>query len=449
MIDFESTLQFNPENQFKKTEQPSQPPTEIIGSFSTSKIINTLGGGKERVFAYLKYNQLKVKEYLGGLNQEEFDQLLDLDFQKQIIDNPPIDCVFFPEEELAKIKRLPREQRRDALETFKENLVRQRKALAACRVFIERTIGFNHDTPKEKLLKLVEQFSSSYGFNDRQKQIIEQLIDGYYENRQKVLKIRQQYPDDYKLVKKLTGVKLDKDVKLDVQVGPMSIDIFTDGFNAGRLYERSYKPKLIPFLYGGFFSQSVGRNPVYYIVINQDKFVRKLYNDPTGKKTKMHEYEHIKNMLFREVFKSQESRQLLYGYKEEQDPEIKKVILEDFFKASRAEALERVKNEITACLYDRTLEQLQNQLNHLFFKPESPYDYLKYLRNWEEFNDDPFYQETVQRMLVREYREIIQRSVASYAELVNKGKYSIQEAIALLTDKPLEDWPKTVRRLLE
>ena len=42
----------------------------------------------------------------------------------------------------------------------------------------------------------------------------------------------------------------------------------------------------------------------------------------------------------------------------------------------------------------------------------------------------------------------IQKAVDSYAELINKGKYSTQEATALLTDKPLEDWPKTTRRLL-
>ena len=50
---------------------------------------------------------------------------------------------------------------------------------------------------------------------------------------------------------------------------------------------------------------------------------------------------------------------------------------------------------------------------------------------------------------MREYREIIQKAVNSYAELVEKGKYSIREAIALLTDRSLEDWPRTIRRLLE
>ena len=444
MKGFESPPQFNPE---EKSEQPSTPAVErAADKQAPSKIKEVFEGVKD----YLKHKSLKVKEYLGQLNQEDFNQLLDFDFQEQLKDVPPIEGVFSPEDELAKVKNLPREQKREALATFKENLARQREALAVCRVFIEITIEFNHDTPIEKLLEMVERFGAQYGFDDRQKQITEQLIDGYYENRQKVLEIRQQFSDDHELVNQLTGVNLGKEEKLDVSVGPMSIDIDTEGFNAGRLYEKADQP-IIGFQYGGFASQSVGENPIYYVVINQDKWIRTMgHNDPTGEKTRKHEYEHQKNKLFRAVFEYQEAPRQLWGYKGEQDPETKKITLENFFNESRSAALERAKNEITASLYDRTLPQLQRQLGNLFFEQKNdPYDYLAYLRNWEEFKDDPFYQETAQRMLVQEYRETIQEAVDSYAELVNKGKFSTQEATALLTDKPLEDWPKTIRRLLE
>ncbi|MBI2117475.1 hypothetical protein HYT95_01115, partial [Candidatus Peregrinibacteria bacterium] len=128
---------------------------------------------------------------------------------------------------------------------------------------------------------------------------------------------------------------------------------------------------------------------------------------------------------------------------------IKKVILEDLFDARRTDALECVRDEITASLHDRDLPILQEQLKQFFFSGKGPYDYLGSLRNWELFRDDPLYQETAQRMLVQEYGTIIKNAVHSYAELVKKGKYVTQEATALLTDKPLADWPKTVRRLLE
>ena len=448
MSSFETQPQFNPED---KPEQPTSPTIERDSNTATpSKMKEVLKGVGEKLSAYLKYKDLKVKEYFGQLNQKDFDQLLELDFQEQLKDTPPIEGAFSPEEELAKIKSLPREQKREALAAFKENLAKQREALAACRVFIERSIEFNRDIPRKKLTKLVDKFGAQYGFDDRQKQIIEQLLDGYYENRQKVLEIRQQFTDDHELVNSLTGSNLGKDEKVDVSVGPMSIDIDTEGFNAGRLYEKADKP-IIGFQYGGFASQSVGENPVYYVVINQDKFIRtKSYDDPTGEKTRRHEHEHQKNKLFRAVFEYQDAPKWLVGYKGEQDLEIKKTILDNFLSESRAAALERARDEITASLYDRTLPQLQRQLSSLFFEQKNnSYDYLAYLRSWEEFKDDTFYQETAQRMLVQEYRATVESAVNSYAELVNKGKYSTQEVTALLTDKPLTDWPKTIRRLLE
>ena len=446
MRGFETPPQFNPED---KPEQPASPTIERdVNTATPSKVKEVFEGAKEKISAYLKYKGLKVKEYFGQLNQADFDQLVSFDFQEQLQDSPPIEGVFSSEDELAKIRSLPREQKKEALAVFKENLARQREALAACRVFIERSIEFNHDVPKEKLVGLIEQFSAHYGFNDRQKQIAEQLIDGYYENRQKVLEVRQQFSDDHELVNGLIGVNIEKTERVYVSVGPMTIDIDANGFNSGRLYERADKP-VIGFKYGGFASQSTGENPVYYVVINNDIRVWNNRNDASGKDRRNHEYEHQKNKLFRAVFEYEDAPTKLVGYVGEQDLETKKIILEDFFDASREAALEKARDEITASLYDRDLPTLQGQLEQFFFSGEGVYDYLGYLRNLEKFKDDPFYQETTQRMLVQEYRTIVESAVSSYAGLVNKGKYSTQEVTALLTDKPLADWPKTVRRLLE
>ena len=215
-----------------------------------------------------QYKESKVKEYIGKLDQKAFDNLLYLDFQEQLRDNLPIERVFSPEDELAEIKTLPREQKREALMVFKENLARQREALAACRVFVERSIEFNHDIPREKLIALIEKFGAQYGFNDQQKQTAAQLIDGYYENRQKVLEIREPFPDDYQLINELTGVNLERDERIDVSVGPMTIDIRADGFNTARLYNKTEKP-VASSLFGGFTSKSIGEMPVYYVVINR------------------------------------------------------------------------------------------------------------------------------------------------------------------------------------
>ena len=428
---FETPPKLNPEN---PPEQSSSPIIEQGENIAT------------------QHNELKVKEYFGQLDQKSFDNLLYLDFQQQLRDNPPIEGVFSPDDELAKIKKLPKEEKRDALLTFKENLARQREALAACRVFIERSIEFDHDIPREKLVALIEKFGARYGFSDIQKQIATQLVDGYYENRQNVLEIRDQFPDDYQLISELTDVNFERDEKFDVSVGPMTIDIRADGFNTARLYNKTEKP-VASSLFGGFTSKSIGEMPVYYVVINQDKWIRTGYtDDSTGDKTRKHEYEHQKNNLFRAVFENQfgdNPTRDLWDYLEEQDPEIKRVILGEFFAKRRADALEQVKDEITASLYDRDLPTLQEQLERFFFSENSPYDYLEYPRKFEKFEDDTLYQEMSEKMLVQEYRAIIEKAFDSYTKLVKTGGYSIQEATALLTDKPLLDWPKTIGRLLE
>jgi hypothetical protein len=357
--------------------------------------------------------------------------------------------VFFPEEELMKIKVLPREQKREALAVFKEKLARQREALGMLRIFIERSIEFNHDVPKTKLMEWVDTFGSRYGFDPFQKLNFEHTIDAYYENRQRALNARKQFADDRELVKNLTGLQLGENEDLAASVGPMSIDIDTDALTAGKLYEKADSPT-VRFQYGGFASRSAGLNPIYYSVINQDTWVRtKGFNDPTGEKTRKHEHEHHKHNLFRAMFGHILDKKKATGYAKEQDPDAKKVVLENFFSECRTIALELVKGEITASLYDRDLPNMRRQLHQLFFSGEGPYDYLGGLRRSEDFKDDQLYQETVERMLVQEYKAIIRRAVDSYAELVEKGNYSTQEATALLTDVPLEKWHKTIRRFLE
>lgn len=451
MRNTENPLQHESENE--SDNQPKDKPiltTEHVNPPTPPGAEHSLGNTKEKALDTSEYEALKIKEHLGQLSQEEFDRLLAFDFQEQLKETPPIEGVFFPEEELMKIKVLPREQKREALAIFKEKLARQREALAACRVHIERSITFNHNVPREKLLALTEQFYQHYGFNERQRQIIERLIDTYYENRRNVLEIRRKFPDDRELVTVLTRVNIDKNETLIVSVGPMTIDIGTDGFNTERLYKELGGKSLSSQL-GGFAAKSVGKKPVFLTVINHDPRVRAILHDPIGEKTKEHEHEHQKNNLFKEIFEQQELPGFfLPAHMEKQDPEIKKVILENFFIARRTVALNRVKDEITACSLSKPIQTLRFQLHRLFFEQEGGHlDYLAYVRNWAASKDDTIYREIAQKILVQEYQTIVENAISAFVELVNKGKYSTQEATALLTDVPLEKWPKTIRRFLE
>lgn len=373
------------------------------------------------------------------MDQNEYDKLSAFDFQNQPQDNPPINGVFSPEEELARIKRLPRGQKREALASFKENLARQREALAACCVFIERNIEFNHDVPRENLAALIEKFGAQYGFTSQQKQIAEQLIDGYHTNREKVLEMRERYQDDVALVNELTVLGFDKTSKLEAAAGPMSIDISADGFDARRIYQ-NFKDVVASLPYGGFATRSEHEDPLLYIVINKDQ---------ARKSTIPHEYEHQKNRLFREIFDKQvslrEENFLFARYETEQDPETKRELLETYFRLKRQEAFQYAKDEVIAMKKDRS----PYSYDFFFAQDKSLYDYLSYVRDWEQKKDDALWRETAKRVLGEDYRKIFEGAVAAFDKLEQDGKYTREEVIAMLADKALSEWPKTARRLLE
>ena len=454
MKNFEHQLKYNQEQSLPETEQPVEKKSPLREIYPSLSIKGVIGGYKEKISAFLRFKKLKKKGYSDKLTHHEFNELLSFDFKNFIHNVPPMKGVFSAEPELERIKKAPKNEKRELLSIFKENLAKQREALANCRVFIERSIEFNYDVSRENLVGIIESFGKEYGFTDEQKQIAEHIVDGYYENRRKVLDMRERFPDDIALIKELSGVQFSPTDKLDVSVGPMTIDIDTEGFNAGRLWERSDSP--IPgFEYGGFASQSSGAEPVYFIVVNQDKEMReKVYHDPTGAMTREHEYEHQKNKLFRAVFEHSLSRQeadnLWLNYENENDIEYKKIFLENYFYAVREDALSRAKDEITACLHDRPFSVLQRDLDWLFCQQKKdPYDYLAYVRDFEGKKDDLLYQELSKKILVEEYKSILEKAVASFGDLMYKGVYTTQEAIALLTDISLSYWPKTVQRLLE
>jgi len=428
-----------------KTEQfPNQTPEHLPQNMSLS--LTSFVVVKEKISDYFKHQRLEEKYQSGQISKEEFDQLLSFDFKQQLKDNPPIKGVFSPKEELEKLKNLPKEQKKEAISIFKEKLIGQRKALATMRVFMEQSIEFDNDTPKENLIELIDKFETQYGFDHQQRELSEHLINRYYENRQKVLAIRQQFPDNHELIKRLTDVNLGKKTKVGISVGPMTIDIWINKSNDfAKLWERSDNPKNQYYNYGGFASESSDPEHIYFIVINRNLWNR-LSDDPTGKGVQKHEYEHQKNKLFKELFEVE--KPLLP--KITNNNGIRLPHTEHLFDRRKIIALENVKDEITAYLSGITILNMKNQLNSLFFnQKDNDYDYLSDVRKWVKLRNDPTSQELAQKILIQEYKTTIKKAVNSYAKLIRKGKYSNQEATALLTDKSLDNWPQTVKRILE
>jgi hypothetical protein len=388
---------------------------------------------RERMLTFFEFNKLKLREYFGKIDEGQLQTLLELEFEQAKKDTPSIPEVFDPEAELGKLKTLPREQKREALTDFKSKLACQREAWATCRTFLRRKIEANHDVEKQDLMDWVTTFSDEYGFTDEQRQTAEEIIDDYYENRQRVKEIREQYPDDIELVNSIMGMGFDAGEKIAVSTGPMTIDISCDGFNSGRLYERN-PDVTVKFKHAGFTSVAYhDGQQIPYIVINTD--MREV--------TVPHEYQHRENHLFAQRFdiKQNESWNLWHQYQDEQDPDTKRALLESCLRVERETALTKTKDELIAMKKDGD----KYKYDIWFKQDDSPYDYLSEIRDRE---DSDLYKEYSQRLLVDEYRIIIENAVYAFDQL-RKGKYSTDQTIALLTDKPLNQWPKTVRRLLQ
>lgn len=411
----------------------------------------------------------------GAFKIEKKSQVTGMDLILQRVQ--PIEGVFNPDEEVKKLWSVPKEQRREAVSVLKDKLARQREAWALCRTSIEKRIESNPNLPREKMVEVVREFAFHYGFAENHVKTAESLVDDYLEMHRRVNETRKEYPDDIDLIRRLTGIKFTKSDAEDftVVVGPMSIEISCSGFNAGRIFEESKDP-VVGFKYGGFASESNDSEPVYYIVVNKDYALSNpLYHATTVR----HEREHQKNAILapklygkgevrtdvreslnRDVcgflrhqvgerlldFERKFDDEVLERYILAKDPEEKAFFLGEYMRLKREDALNRAKSEIMAM----KAEPNYSRYAYLIFLQQDggAHDYLAHVRDWKQKKDDAFWQKTAKRVLVDEYRNIIDNSIVAFDKLRRSG-YSQAETIALLSDKRLADWPKTVRRLTE
>lgn len=392
---------------------------------------------REGVGSYIKYAALKIREYFGKLDQKGFDELLSIDFHDLLEGLPPMPR-FDPYEELENIKGQQKPHRKESLDSYKEKLSRQREALAQCRIFVERSIEFNNDVGRDALFGLVSKFAGHYGFTEHQKSAAREAINGFYTARQKALNLRAQIPDDRNLVRALVHVSVNPESPLCISVGPMSIDIEADSSTVKKIYNEPRASNL-GWTPGGLAGESAHIPGVFYTAFHEA--------DEINHHKLVHEHEHIKNKLFRRLFdrlpSQQEAQAVWTRYGEESDEQTKELLLEEALRLYLTSALDDAKDEIIAMKRDG----ISNYYDTFFNKDGGSYDYLLEARG-EGTIKTPLEEEVIQRILVDEYREIVENAIATFDALTKEKTRKVEVTIALLTDKSLVEWPKTVKRLL-
>lgn len=378
------------------------------------------------------YVSLRLKSEKKDLSDEEFAKLLDDEIIILRQAHPPFDRVFDPEIELKNIKRLPKNERIGALEDFKEKSFLQRHAYMECRRMLERTISHNPDTNPTRLDYISNAFGYSYGFPARYRLQIHSILRDYFEERKKVLALQEKYPDSTELVHQVTSIWTGPETK--VTVGPASIDIVTDREH-GELMYKKISPDTTSNRFGGFKSES----PLHHVM-----FTVSLTDSLDIEQVRTHEHEHVKNAILREytdIDGSELGPMLQKEINTETDPFRRQKLIEDSMTLTRDVALDRAKDEITAMLKDGA----SSYFHRFFSKDGNSYDYLH--RHRAEFAEVPEWHAASNKILVNEYEGIITDALKAFKELREGGKYGTDDAIALLTDIPLQYWPATVRHL--
>ena len=418
------------------------------------EVRETIGRTKEKIVNFIDYQRLKLKERFGTLDAFEFNDLLEHDFMGEMKDNPPFYGAFSRLEEGRKIEVLPKGSEESKRANIDYNIKEHRQdvAIASCRLFIQREIENNNDVRKEYLMYWVNKFGRKYGFDEDILHVDESIVDNYYMQRSLAKETIEKYPNKSDLIEFLTGTKVDDTGKIEVTLGPMSVDLATDSKTFANIY-RNFDVNSVPNA-GFACSKPDGDKEVFFTVLDADK-------NKKGKSktvTQKHEWEHIFFGMYQNAlglnFNEEESNKLLNLFESATDNIEKKFYLESWMKQRRQFALQNSKNEIFAMakqgnywddkLFFPKIGIFVNTGGLTFKKYDAGYDYLKKDRDVGKMD-----KKLAHRIFVKEYKKIIKSGVNSYWKLHHQGKMKTGMVVSLLYSKPIELWPVTVERYLE
>ncbi|MCX8016160.1 MAG: hypothetical protein N2692_02565 [Patescibacteria group bacterium] len=437
---------------------------EEIPDFSNEKIVIKIIDGKKkrRLNSQTPNNQKDAKISA----KELLEQLI---AANQKIENYNIE-IFDPLIEFQKLAGLSKEQRRKKYQEFKEKLYAQRYGWAQCQALIEHFLENDPDLDKNLLLKAIEIYKNRYGFCEWQIKKAEMLLNYYYHYRQNAKNALKNYSDKLALVRDLTNIDFpDEERKnIDVSLGLMNVDIFTNTDNALKIYYQTDNPITINTKIKDFHSLGFTQPPkfkedeVLYTVINLSK---QPAFDKQGIATKIHEWQHLKNAIFEKLFSISRlaiNKKIILDlyieetFKNPNNIELRTTLLKSYLKRERQMVLERVKDEIFAHIEKFPLEFLNQKFFSDIFTGKNPaYNFVKKVFK-KELEDDELYQNLFHQFFIEDYPKIIENASQSFFELVNfirhqKGESikAAEKARAFLMDKPLTAWPKVVKRFIE
>ena len=363
---------------------------------------------------------------------------------------PFLDGTFDATEEIASLKKLTGTERKQKLWQIKTKLARQKEARAQCRIAIEQEIEINPQIGKDDLYGILHEFAIPYGFTEPQIRTAEAFIDVFDAKRNQIIDLRDQFPDDTELVKRLTGVAVPIQI-VSVAVSPYAFIIRTDDATYGKIWSQRSSLFIPPKQRIAFTGESSDSEKIPFVVITEDA------NDSDTKDVYdtclEHEPQHVKekiieSILFRFDFDEylQISSELLSQLENAPNQSEKQQCLREFLQFHRNYALLQFRSELFALKSEK--KKIRDSYNFFTGQDKGPYDYLFFLRKWVRKDEYIQWQDICNRIISEEYANIILRAIEAF-ESLQKAGYSAQEVIALLVDVPVKRWQVVARRMIE
>lgn len=364
---------------------------------------------------------------------------------------PFLEGTFDATDEVASLKKLTGTERKQKLWQIKTKLARQREARAQCRIAIEQEIEINPQIGKDDLYGILHEFAIPYGFTEPQIRTAEAFIDAFDAKRNQIIDLRNQFPDDIDLVKRLTGIT-DPIQIVSVAVSPYAFVIRTDEATYGKIWEAQSSAFVPINRRVAFTSETNDYENIPYVVINEDA------NDSDRKETHdvclEHELQHVKEKFVERILYQfdyneylQISSELFSQFENASNQSGKFQCFRQFLQFERDYALQRFKSELFAFKSEKKI--IRTDYGIYFTNQDGgPYDYLFFVRKLIRKPEYHLWKVFCGKIVLEEYVGYIFRAIEAF-ESLQKAGYSVQEVVALLVDVPVKRWPAVARRMIE
>lgn len=382
---------------------------------------------------------------------------------KQENRSEPSEESFDPIFELEKLKQLPREERRRAIDIYKEKLMSQKEELAEVEGLLLREFRENPDKSKERFFNLIDKHVSSHSFSEAQRALIFDTAGEMIERRKFIKDFRESFPNNRSIFKELFGFMPSGSVR--IEVSPLSLTVkmynlsdFSRVSEGGFLEHRkaTQEEREEDLFTGGrtltsCFVEGLDHSVV---IMNLSAETKEALGDAgiewSYRNALAHEEQHVFNWFLteRKISKYLDDNSLSLETAEERSDTVENLL----YFMRKYEAEWDFKNEVLAFLRGgATLDQVEEMLSDQQGAYSSRH-YLSIAKKALKKSLGPEFEKQrseidllIKKVLSTELLQIQKRALDALRGLSENGVLP-QRMILLLQGEPLTSWPNFARR---